>query len=493
MVPPGLPEHAAWASGLLPEPAAAAPFGSFPPALRIGYYCQSMEERDPGLQTVAWGSPSQAPEVDSQPASTRIRLEITTRLSEELARFGSVGGVQIQGSDVVLLHPTGARRAPLDEWLYHWDQLDEPTRRLRVSQLARNLARPTSLPVSRPPRAPSVGLGISPWLALGAVAALGAVGALWFVGDFGSSAAAPPPRAVKGDTASTGTTTPPPSPTDPARTGADPAHAGALDPSRASLVCAATRARVVRGATVSVADTEGWVVEYMGFRLGAEARATPLHTAPALAAFFEAPAAPAGSRYIWPGEPELATTPTSEDRVLVREEILSGATPPEHSGVRITFGGALVDAYFRPTTRAAYFHLATALTDALGASEAALYARCADGSSHHLGSWFRGRDHNEAVTALIYSLGTFADPPHLGAAFLRPLGSDVDRAYAFATISRVASAIDRPLLANLVGREGGMVMGRPGEVVTLTFPFDDGNRASRLSREIARLTEIGGE
>jgi len=29
--------------------------------------------------------------------------------------------------------------------------------------------------------------------------------------------------------------------------------------------------------------------------------------------------------------------------------------------------------------------------------------------------------------------------------------------------------------------------------VTLTFPFEDGNRASRLSREIARITEIGGQ
>ena len=49
------------------------------------------------------------------------------------------------------------------------------------------------------------------------------------------------------------------------------------------------------------------------------------------------------------------------------------------------------------------------------------------------------------------------------------------------------------LVASLIGREGGMVMGRPGEAVTLTFPFEDGNRASRLSREIARLTAIGGK
>jgi len=444
-----------------------------------------MAEEDPGLKTVAYGSPFESAEVEDAPLAPRVRLEVTSRLSEELARFGSPGDVRLDARQVILLHPAGARRAAVDDWLAHWDRLDEPTRRIRVTQLARSLARPTSLPVSRPAPPPTVSL--SPWLLLGGVLALGAIGALWFLGDL--DAAAHVPRALKGlgekAQGADGQSAP-----------ADGGPAGAAPPadvSRASLVCAATRARIVRGATVSVADSEGWVVEYLAFRLG-EQGPSPLHAAPVLRTFFEKPDAEAGSRYVWPEEPDLTTTPTSEDRVLVRKESISGASPPAHSGVRVTFEGALVDAYFRPTSRTAYFHLASALSDALGASQAALYARCADGDTHHLGSWFRGRDHHEAVVSLVYSLGTFADPPHLATPYLRPLGApELDRAHAHAAISHVASAIDRPLVASLIGREGGMVMGRPGEVVTLTFPFEDGNRASRLSREIARITEIGGQ
>lgn len=401
----------------------------------------------------------------------RLSTEVTARLGEELARFGAVGDVRLQGTEAVLLHPTGPRRVSVDDWLPHWDLLDEPTRRIRVSQLARSLARPTSLPASRPP--PARGSNLGPWLAGGALVALVAVAAFWALREFGSRGTPPPPRHL-----------------DPG-----PAAAAALVPpaaavSRASLVCAATRARVVRGATVSVADSEGWVVEYMAFRATDPA---PLHKAPILSTFFESPGAPSGSRYIWPEEPDLATTPTSEDRVLVQPELIAGVAPPTHAGVRITFVGALVDSYFRPTTRTAYFHLASALTDALDATHAALYARCADGDTHHLGSWFRGRGHEDAVTSLVYVLGSFADPPHLAEPYLHPVGArEVDRAHAFASITRVASALDRPLLASLIGHEGGMVMGKPGEAVTLTFPFEDGNRASRLSREIARLTNIGG-
>lgn len=305
-------------------------------------------------------------------------------------------------------------------------------------------------------------------LGLGAVVVLAALGALWAAREF--AAAPPPPRALA------------PAPEVSVPPGGEP--------SRAALVCAATRARVVRGATISVADSEGWVVEYMAFRA---TDAGALHTTEGLSTFFESPLAPEGSRYVWQGEPDLAATPTSEDRVLVRPERISGSAPPTYEGVRVTFVGALVDSYFRPSTRAAYFHLASALSDTLGATHAALYARCADGDTHHLGSWFRGRGPEDAVTSLLYVLGTFADPPHLAEPYLHPIGArDLDRAHAFASIARVSSALDRPLLASLIGREGGMVMGRPGEPVTLTFPFEDGNRAARLSREIARLTSIGG-
>jgi hypothetical protein len=431
--------------------------------------------------TSSMGSRSSVPAPGASGAESvppRAKTEVITRLTEELAKFGAVGAVRIEGVSIVLAHPTGRRHAAVDDWLFHWEHLDEPTRRLRVSQLARTLARPTSLPVSRPPRASAASL--IPWLALGALVLAIAGGLVWTVGDLGRGSPASAGQERGGVAA------------------AAPAATAVSAPARSALVCAAARARVVRGATITVADAEGWVVDYMAFRpISADGRGgseeTPMHRAPALAAFFAAPTAEGGSAYVWPGEPGLSRMPTADDHVLVRPEVISGAAPPTHTGIRITFHGALADAYFRPETRAAYFHLASALTDALGASQAALYARCADSSSHHLGSWFRGRDHQEAVVALMYSLGIFAEPPHLADPYLRPMGQpEVDRALGFASIARVASALDRPLVASLIGREGGMVMGRPGEAVTLTFPFEDGNRASRLSREIARLTEIGG-
>lgn len=433
-----------------------------------------MVEGDPSSTSAPSRRPSLPP---------RAKTEVLTRLTEELARFGAVGDVLIEGSSVVLVHPTGPRRATVEEWLHEWDHLDEPTRRLRVSQLARTLARPTSLPVTRSPPTPASSL--LPWLLLGALVLAIGGGVVWAVGDLGRGMARP---ALASHGAAEGS---PGAPTD--------APAADVRKDRSSLVCAAARARVVRGATITVADAEGWVVEYMAFRpleadAAAAANAPALHAAPALSTFFAAPTAPDGSAYVWPDEPELSRAPTSDDRVVVRAEPIDGATPSTHTGVRITFHGALVDAYFRPTTRVAYFHLASALTDALGASHGALYARCGDSDAHHLGSWFRGRDHHDAVTALMYTLGTFADPPHLADPYLRPIGQpEIDRALAFASITRVASALDRPLVASLIGREGGMVMGKPGEAVTLTFPFEDGNRASRLSREIARLTEIGGK
>jgi hypothetical protein len=415
----------------------------------------------------------------AEQVSIRPAHELTARLGEELARFGAVGAIRLEGSEVLLLHPSGPRRVNVEDWLPHWHELDEPTRRIRVSQLARSLARPTSLPASRPKQGAAA--RIRAWLGGGALLTVMALGALWLMRELGRAGAAVPPRAFGRPSADAALAD---SPAGPSAAGPSAAVA------RASLVCASTRARVVRGATVSIADSEGWVVEYMAFRA---TEGTPLHLAPVLSTFFEAPAAPEGSRYIWPAEPELAATPTSEDRVLVRPETIAGPLHPTYPGLRVTFAGALVDAYFRPATRVAYFHLASALSDALGATHAALYARCADGNTHHLGSWFRGRGHEDAVASLVYTLGTFAEPPHLAEPYLHPVGAqELDRAHAFANITRVSSALDRPLLAGLLGREGGMVMGRPGEAVTLTFPFEDGNRASRLSREIARLTNIGG-
>jgi len=133
------------------------------------------------------------------------------------------------------------------------------------------------------------------------------------------------------------------------------------------------------------------------------------------------------------------------------------------------------------------------MSEALGFTSTALFARCEAGRTHHVGSWFRGRDDASASQALLYALGTYAEPPHLSSPFLRPVGgSEIDRSIALQNIKRAAARLDRPLLASVLGRQGGMVMGKAGSGVTITFPFRDGNRAARASRQLARVLGLNG-
>ncbi len=410
------------------------------------------------------------PEVEELPQE--VRRELTQYVQEELARFGRAGEPRIVGKKILLRTPAATQQAELGPWASRWHLLDEPTRRLRCAQIARQLSpfQPSARP-SKPPFSRRLS-SLLPLIVLTALVCLG----LWFFQTHRSppsSRASSSPRETRQVPE-----TPPPKP--------DAALANRQK--RAKRVCATTRARVVRGATVTLADAEGWVVEYMAFK-NAGGRSLAAH--PALKRFFEDPSSPDGSRYIWTEEPNLALTPSSENRVTVSALSLKRPEGPRLSGVRITFEGTLVDSYFHEGSRAAYFHVAAALSNALDASHAGLFARCADGSTHHLGSWFAGTSHEQATTALVYMMGTYADPPHLAATHMSPLGeSEMDRGLAFDSISQVTQAIDRPLLATLVGRQGGMVMGDQKHLTTVTFPFADGNRASRLSREIARLTKL---
>jgi hypothetical protein len=238
---------------------------------------------------------------------------------------------------------------------------------------------------------------------------------------------------------------------------------------------------------VTLADSEGWVVQYRALR---PRRATAVLDEPSIAEFFSVGAGAGETRLIWRGEPELQSDAPEAAVTLEADELLRDKGPPLEEFV-VTFSEPLSDAYFRERSRPQFFHLAAALTRGLAFDQAALYGRCAQGSTHHLGAWFAGTDHHLATSALMYSMGTFASPPHLSPAYYQRLGEHgMDHGYAYESISRVTGLIDRKLLAGLVGRQGGMVMGRPGELTTITFPFDDGNRASRLSREIARESNL---
>jgi len=422
------------------------------------------------LGTEGPGSSQRTPEYDAflDPLSPETELLVCQYVREALGRFGSSGEVTWEGSELLLLSPAGVSRARVGSWVRRWEQLDENIRRGRALELARQLAQPRALAAATSVRSGSASW--TGWVLAAAVAIAGLAAYFWFVRPDPASAtdasASGPVSRTKGA-----------APTD-------------LEEriARANRVCEATRARVLRGATVGITETDGWVVEFFGFQKDGKAL---LGKSPALAQFVASPSAPEGSAFIWKEEPQLATVTNSTTRVTLADEPITGSQGDTTPALRITFHGALVDAYFQPEERAHYYHLAHGLTEALGLTHSALYARCEAGRTHHLGSWFRGRNDAEAATSLLYFLGTYAEPPHLSPPFLHAVGgTELDRSVALNNIEHVAGNIDRALLASVLGRQGGMVVGKKNEGVTIAFPFRDGNRAARASRDLARLVDL---
>jgi hypothetical protein len=52
-------------------------------------------------------------------------------------------------------------------------------------------------------------------------------------------------------------------------------------------------------------------------------------------------------------------------------------------------------------------------------------------------------------------------------------------------LEELTEGLTRTQVSMLIGGHGGMIAGRPGRGASLLFPFDDGNRAARASRELA--------
>lgn len=249
----------------------------------------------------------------------------------------------------------------------------------------------------------------------------------------------------------------------------------------ASAACGKSRARVARGGSVGPADVEGWQVELVLLRRGPQ---LDLSQSAALAPFVQRSAGAATGKLVW----AKARSLLAEERFDAQVELR--ALPPlgekNVSGVRFVFSGPYVVPYFTEDQRADYFLLADALADALAATDGGLFAHCVGHEAHHVGSWFLGATPGAAVGSLIYFMESFTDLP-----VLKPelLGSGTDaarRGHTFDAINRAAASLDRSSVATLMGGELGMVSGRKNAPARLTFPFRDGNRASRAGLEAAR-------
>ncbi len=249
----------------------------------------------------------------------------------------------------------------------------------------------------------------------------------------------------------------------------------------ASTACSKSRARVARGGSVGPADVEGWRVQLVLLRRGPN---VDLSQSAALGPFVRRAAGSKAGKLVW----AKASSLVAEDRFDAQVEL--AVLPPlgekNVSGISLVFSGPYVVPYFTEDQRSDYFLLADALADALGASDGALFAHCADSEAHHVGSWFLGATPGAAVASMIYFMESYSDFPVLKPEVLGNGTDQARRGHTFDAISQAASSLSRSSVATLVGGELGMISGRPNKPARLTFPFRDGNRASRSGLEAAR-------
>lgn len=402
-----------------------------------------------------------------------ILLEVREGVADALGRFGVAGEVRVEPTAVILFGHGPTVREDVTRWLGQWDRLSPEVRLRRCAEVARNLAQQRrSAPGSA--HATRRGLRVPDWIAPLGIAGL-AVTAVVFVWRVYSQWLGP----GQGIEASAATSAE--SPIE-APGGVDERQA------RAARVCDATRSRIMRGATVSPADVEGWVVELALLR-SVQGMQTP--ETGVLEGLLER----TGGKPLtitWTGVPKLRSKTGHGTYVKSTVERLAGQSGSEWQRFRLSFSEHYVDSFFEERERVEYFLLANEISKRYGAEYAALYARCIHRSSHHVGTWFRGSDPAGAVTALIYFIGLAADLPHLHPSALGRQGDgEIEPLYALKQIADAARDLDKDDVAVLLGPHGGMISGAEGSASVVTFPFRDSNRASRASLAIARHLGIG--
>jgi serine/threonine-protein kinase len=393
--------------------------------------------------------------------------ELEELLSEALGKFGVAGTISVRGASAWLEGSGPSVSAEVGSLLGQWHTLGPDQKRKRANDLARRLSQDRRAQASAsgsgggfslPAFVPPVGIVV---LAVLAVAGAWTGYRHWMDAQNAANA----------------------------RPIADYDAYERERAERAARVCSATRTRVMRGAAIGPSDVEGWVVELTLLRAPGK---PPLADSPELASFFDQSGGAQKLRVRTPKAPVLSAEEGPDTVVAMTEANVPPLGAPEQRGVQFVFSGRYVVPYFTDTERPDFLHLARELSDALAADYGALYARCAAGTSHHLGSWFRGPTPAGTVTSLLYFLGTFSEPADVRASLLVPPGAgSADRAFAFRNVSAAAAGIKKARVVTLVSGEIGALAGADDQVSILTFPFRDSNRASRASHSIARELGIG--
>ena len=387
------------------------------------------------------------------------KLEIANLVQESLARFGMPGVIEIHGTDALLAGSGETVRVPLGNLATSWGRLDHEERGRLCRGIARNLvANRRSLP---PPSA-TANQTTPAWLISVVTAAVvlvvivgGYLGWEHWGGDSGAgeSKAAPIDYAQERE-------------------------------DRARRVCEATRTRITQGGRVGPGDVEGWLVE-MTLLGPPESGGDDF-----LDGLIQRDADGTG-RVIWPGAPALAAAEGGRTGVEI-EELTLGDGPDARHGVRLSFRGRYVSPFFRKHERIQFIRLANALADARGAAQGALYARCEDSASNHMGAWFRGRTPAEAAAALLYFGGARRTPSIVASRALSAEGNGIDPEFALKHLAVATESLRASRVGELIGKHGGMVAAAPN-ATSLRFPLHDVNGASRAASRSAQLIsrEVG--
>ena len=145
--------------------------------------------------------------------------------------------------------------------------------------------------------------------------------------------------------------------------------------------------------------------------------------------------------------------------------------------------------YFREREQIQVIRLAHALAESHGASLAGLYARCADGNEHHMGSWFVGTSPGAAAAAVLLFMGAYAQPPLLPHDVLSSRAErDLELEFALGNVLATTQRLKKPDLVSAVGPQDGTVAGT-NSFITIAFPFVESDRALVTSHSLAKLFE----
>ncbi|HET7545565.1 MAG TPA: hypothetical protein VFK05_37115 [Polyangiaceae bacterium] len=432
--------------------------------------------------------------VSGEASDEQIVQQIRAMVEAELQRRGWPDKPRCEGQQIVLGKGATQARADLSGSIKQWDSLPDDLRQRRAQQIAQLLCEATQRGpvVSRRPRESRAkgwnplsffGRVISFVLALAVIVvtyryvrapnrANSPLAAVDLLLDRAGAVASSVASAVASTRA-------------PSYDASNAEHERAVI---ASAACGKSRTRVARGGSVGPTDVEGWQVELVLLRRGPPVNLSQIS---ALSQFVQRRAGSTTGALVWAKASSLVAEQSSNAQVEVR------ALPPlgkrNVSGVSFVFSGPYVVPYFTEDLRVDYFRLADAMADALGATDGALFAHCADSEAHHVGAWFLGTTPGSALASLIYFMESYSDMP-----VLKPevFGSSTDparRGHAFDSIEQAAGALGRSSVATLVGSELGMISGQPNKPARLTFPFRDGNRASRAGLQAARSLGLSSE